>query len=108
MTFASDGQLQYFLLSAAFGAALGMVKGLLPFRGKSEFIFDFCFFAAAGLAFVLFSYVRRFPDFRFYLAAGVFAGFWLSRKMLLFFVAKPLEKWYNHKKQRKTRGKPLV
>lgn len=105
MAFAADGQLKYFLLSALFGVLSGAVKGAFPFRGRAEWAFDLCFFSAAGAAFLWFSYAFRFPDFRLYLAAGVFAGFLLSRKILSQFVAKPLRKWYNKSNERKAREK---
>ena len=105
MAFVSEGQLKYFLFSVLFGIVLGAIKGMFPFRGRAEFVFDLCFFSAAGAAFLWYSYAFRFPDFRFYLAAGVLGGFLLSRKILLQFVAKPLEKWYNKQNERKIRGK---
>ena len=101
MAFAADGQLKYFLLSALFGILLGAVKGLFPFRGRAEWAFDLCFFSAAGAAFLWYSYAFRFPDFRLYLAVGVFGGFLLSRKFLSQFVAKPVKKWYNKQNKRK-------
>ena len=106
MAFAADGQLKYFLLSALFGILSGAVKGLFPFRGRAEWAFDLCFFSAAGAAFLWYSYAFRFPDFRLYLAVGVFGGFLLSRKFLSQFVAKPVKKWYNKQNKRKIRGKP--
>ena len=120
MLFPSQGQLAVFCTCLAYGLLLGVLKSLFVpprplFRGalfqKTLFqkpllaprvwqaVLDFLFFTAALPAFILLSYLCRFPTFRPYMAAGVLCGFLLMRIFLHDLVAKPLAKWYNQRKK---------
>ncbi|MBQ1942849.1 MAG: spore cortex biosynthesis protein YabQ [Clostridia bacterium] len=115
MLFPSQGQLAVFCTCLAYGLLLGILKSLFvpprPLFQKPLFqrvllaprvwqaVLDFLFFTAALPAFILLSYLCRFPTFRPYMAAGVLCGFLLMRIFLHDLVAKPLAKWYNQRKK---------
>lgn len=110
MLFPSQGQLAVFCSCLAYGLLLGVLKSLFvppkPILQKAlraprvwQGALDFLFFTAALPAFILLSYLCRFPTFRPYMAAGVLCGFLLMRIFLHDLVAKPLAKWYNQRKK---------
>lgn len=97
--FVTDGQLSYFLFSLAVGAALGVIKGFFPVRGRTAHLFDLLFSLFAFLVFFAAEYLLRFPAFRPYMAAGVGVGFVIVRKIFSQTVAKVRKRWYNRKKR---------
>lgn len=99
--FVTAGQFYVFVACVAFGFAAGTLfsaAALVKFFFKSaavRAIPDVIAFAVAAALYVKFAFLSGFPDFRAYMAAGVFVGIALYLKSLHISLAKICKKFYN-------------
>ncbi|MBR2617310.1 MAG: hypothetical protein IKC56_03685 [Clostridia bacterium] len=99
--FLSAGQFYYAAVSLAVGGICGALHALFPKRGVFALLGDALFFFCFTALFLCVEHRFRFPDFRPYMGACAFCGFFLLRKILLQLVALYKKTWYNKKAKRK-------
>lgn len=99
--FVSFNQFYVFFACFAFGGACGIlfsVSAAIKYTIKNEFVkilSDTVAFILTAIFYIFYSYSLRFPNLRFYMIIGVFAGITAYLKSLHVLLAKIVKKFYN-------------
>lgn len=109
--FVSKNQFFVFIACIAYGALSGglfsifsVVKFFIKVKSVKTII-DVLTFIIAGLGYVFYGYKLEFPDFRLYMAVGVFIGIFAYFKSLHILLAKYAKKFYNRIEIKKSKRK---
>ena len=109
--FVSSNQIYVFLACLTFGYLSGVVFSVvncIKFFIKNKWIralFDFCAFMFVVFTYFAYSFNMNFPNFRIYMALGVFVGIVFYFKSFHIILAKIGKKFYNNIKVKKVKTK---
>lgn len=109
--FVSSGQFYFFIFCVAFGGISGVVLTIpsllkLLIKNKIFGIFiDVFFWCLIALFYGYYSFKLNFPNFRFYMFAGVIIGQIIYFKSFYYILAKFIKKLYNIFKRKGKRAK---
>ena len=111
--FVTSGQIYIFFSCLAFGIASGIIYSVIIFIKKVikikafRIIFDLLFFIALAVAFLIYTFLLKFPSVRAYMLVGVISGLYIYLKSFHFILAKMSKRLYNimvNKKRKKRKA----